>query len=290
MKKWIIIPVVFVAVVVLGFFINATCSERIGVGNAGIKVNLYGDDKGVDPVTEVTGKVWYNPWTTEIYEFPLYVQNAIFTADRTEGSPTNDELRVTTKNSMEVRFDVSVNYRIDQDKVSKVFKKYRRPLNELSNTVMRNYIRDGFSRAAADYTAEDMYKNRNEFVGLADSIIRTSLVQEGFIIEKVVLLNSLRLPKAVTEAINSTVKAEQIAQQKRNELAQAKADADKRIAEARGTSESMLIQAKAEAEAYRIKNKELTKLIIQQQFIEKWNGELPQYGTVPQIFRDISSK
>ena len=33
--------------------------ERIDAGHEGIKVNLYGDRKGVDDVELVTGAVWY---------------------------------------------------------------------------------------------------------------------------------------------------------------------------------------------------------------------------------------
>lgn len=34
----------------------SSCAERVDAGYEGIKVNLYGDDKGVDKVTLVTGK------------------------------------------------------------------------------------------------------------------------------------------------------------------------------------------------------------------------------------------
>lgn len=40
--------------------------ERIDAGCEGIKVNLYGDDKGVGDVSLVTGAVWYNPVTTAV--------------------------------------------------------------------------------------------------------------------------------------------------------------------------------------------------------------------------------
>lgn len=44
-----------------------SCSERIDAGSEGILVNLYGSDKGVDDVSLVTGRVWYNPFTEEVY-------------------------------------------------------------------------------------------------------------------------------------------------------------------------------------------------------------------------------
>jgi hypothetical protein len=49
--------------------------ERIDAGHVGVKVNQYGDNKGVDDVTAVTGMVFYNPLTTRIYEFPTFIQH-----------------------------------------------------------------------------------------------------------------------------------------------------------------------------------------------------------------------
>ena len=45
-------------------FSMTSCMEKVDAGCEGIKVNLYGSDKGVDDASLVTGIVWYNPWTT----------------------------------------------------------------------------------------------------------------------------------------------------------------------------------------------------------------------------------
>ena len=63
---------------VVGFFLLVTLffsCERIDAGHVGVKVNLYGDNKGVSDVTEVTGMVFFNPLTHNIYEFPTFVQH-----------------------------------------------------------------------------------------------------------------------------------------------------------------------------------------------------------------------
>ena len=49
--------------------------ERIDAGHVGVKVNQYGDNKGVDDVVAVTGMVFYNPITTKVYEFPTFIQH-----------------------------------------------------------------------------------------------------------------------------------------------------------------------------------------------------------------------
>jgi hypothetical protein len=50
----------------------------------------------------------------------------------------------------------------------------------------------------------------------------------------------------------------------------------------------LIIQAKAEAEANRLRQQSLTELLVQQQFIEKWDGKLPVYGTAPALIKNIT--
>ncbi len=67
--------VLFVLVAFLGLTTLFNSCERIDAGHVGVKVNMYGDGKGVDDITEVTGWAFYNPFTQKIYEFPTFVQH-----------------------------------------------------------------------------------------------------------------------------------------------------------------------------------------------------------------------
>jgi len=264
--------------------------ERIDAGHVGIKVNLYGNEKGVDDVLEVTGAQWYNPIKTKIYETPTFVQNVVWTHDQREGSRHNEEFRLTTKDGMTVGIDISLNYRVLPDNAVSIFKKYRKPLQEVANTVLRNYTRDGYNTAAANFTAEEMYANRKKFENLADSLVNEILIKEGFTVENIVLVNAIRLPRSVSSSIEAKVKAKQIALQKEQELAQAKADANKKIEDARGRAESMKIEADAQRYAYEQKQRALTPLLVQQQFIEKWNGDYGTgnvFGQGPVLYKNI---
>ncbi|TON13997.1 transposase, partial [Vibrio parahaemolyticus] len=71
----------------------------------------------------------------------------------------------------------------------------------------------------------------------------------GIIIEKIYWIGEMRLPKQIVQNINDKIAATQKAQQRKNEVAQSKAEADKKIEEARGTAESIKLKAKAESEA-----------------------------------------
>jgi regulator of protease activity HflC (stomatin/prohibitin superfamily) len=272
----------------LSIIVGTSCN-RIDAGHVGIKVNLYGSEKGVSEITEVTGMVWYNPLTKSVYEIPTFVQNAMYTHTKIDNSQENEEFRVTTRDGMTAAFDVSMNYYTPAENVVSIFRKYRKPVKDLEKSVVRTYLRDAFNNVATKYTAEGLYENRAQFEEEAEKRAKAILEKEGFVVEQIVILNEIRLPKDVTQRINDKVKAAQITKQKQEEVLQEKAEAEKKIARAQGNAESLRINSIAQAEAYRIKKQELTPLLIQQQVIEKWDGKLPVYGQVPELFRTITN-
>ena len=69
---------------------------------------------------------------------------------------------------------------------------------------------------------------------------------------------------------------------------QAEAEAKIKVARAEGEAKEMEIRAKAEADYNRQVSQSLTGALVQSKMIEKWDGKLPVYGTVPQLFRDAT--
>ena len=99
-------------------------------------------------------------------------------------------------------------------------------------------------------------------------------------------MSELYLPpfKAAIEAKNNAVQAALMAE---NKVKTAEAEAKIKIATAEGNAQAMLTSAKAEAEANRMKQQTLTPLLLQLEYINKWDGKLPVYGQVPQMFKNI---
>jgi flavin-binding protein dodecin len=90
------------------------------------------------------------------------------------------------------------------------------------------------------------------------------------------LTSGIQYPESITQAINAKNAAIQKAQQAENELKVVEANARK-----------MIVQAEAEARANELKQRTLSPLLIQQQFIEKWDGKTPLYGNSPVFFKDL---
>lgn len=263
------------ASLIMLFVVLSSACKRIDAGHVGLVVKLYGSEKGVQDVTETTGWVWYNPFTTQIYEFPTFVQNTVFTRDASEGSPSNEEFRVTTKDGLIVSFDVSMNYRVAPNKAAEIFRKYRKPLEDLDKTIMRNYMRDAYNKISGKYTAEQLYENKVQFQMESENEIKTLLGKEGFLVEQVVLLNELRLPQGVVDNINAKINARQIALKKEQEVAQEKAEAQKEIEKAKGYAEAMRIRVEAEAEYNKKLAESISPNLIEYEKIKKWNGQTP---------------
>jgi hypothetical protein len=53
---------IFTIIGALGVLMMLESCARIDAGHVGLKVSMYGTDKGVNDITEVTGRVVYNPF------------------------------------------------------------------------------------------------------------------------------------------------------------------------------------------------------------------------------------
>lgn len=249
--------------------ISVNSCEIINAGHVGVKVNMYGSDKGVQNVTAVTGWVFYNPITTKVYEFPTYIQHK-------EYSETEDgdaSFTVNTKDGSEFRVAPILNYSVNPQKAPEIFAKYRRTLPELENGFLKTSIYDAFRLATNKYTAEELISNRAKFEVEVRRLLEAQIVKEGFIVNQ--FTSNLEYPTSFKNAINAKNNAVQAALTAENQVKTAEAQAKIKVARAQGDAEAMLTKAKAEAEANRMKQTTLTPMLLQQLWIEKWNGKLP---------------
>jgi regulator of protease activity HflC (stomatin/prohibitin superfamily) len=254
---------------VVGFFLLMVLffsCERIDAGHVGVKVNLYGDNKGVDNVTEVTGMVFYNPFTHSIYEFPTFVQHKEYVGD--------NSFIVNSKDGSEFHVSPIINYSVQREKVPSIFSKYRRELSSIEEGFLKTAVFDAFRLATNKYTADELIGNRQQYEIEVRRILESQLLKEGFTIAQ--FTSNLVYPETFKKAIEAKNNAVQAALRAENEVKTAEAQAKIKIATAEGNAKAMLTSAKAEAEANSLKQKTLTQMLLQQQWIDKWNGKLPE--------------
>jgi regulator of protease activity HflC (stomatin/prohibitin superfamily) len=264
-KKILIGVVAFIALVV----VFQSC-ERIDAGHVGVKVNLYGSGKGVDDVTECTGMVFYNPITTKIYEFPTYIQHKEY--KKTE--EIDNSFIVNSKDGSEFQVSPIMNYSVQRDKVPAIFAKYRRSLPEIEEGFLKTAVYDAFRLATNKYTADELISNRAVFEVEVRRLLEGQLLKEGFVINQ--FTSNLIYPETFKRSIEAKNNAVQSALRAENEVKTAEAQAKIKVATANGNASAMLASAKAEAEANRLKQQTITPMLLQLEWINKWNGKLPE--------------
>lgn len=254
-------------VVTLFFAIFIPCScERIDAGHEGILVNLYGDEKGVGEVSLCTGVVWFNPFTKQVFEYPTFAQTIDYEA-----------FEVNSKDGTKFTIDPSMIVKIADGKSPIIFKKYRKNLDEVINGSLYIYVKDAARIVFNQFTADSIVSNRAMVDKAFDTRVREAFAKENFVLEQ--LTPGISYPKSYEDAINAKNKAIQDEMRVTNEIKVAEANAKK-----------LMVAAQAEAEANKLKTQALTPQVLEKMWIEKWDGKLPTYGTVPSMFRDITKQ
>lgn len=271
----------------------AGCS-KVPAGNVGVKVYLLGGDKGVDHEVLGAGR-HYIGINEDLYLFPTFSQNYVWTKGVDVGSETDESLSFGTMEGLSVSADIGITYNIVPEKASIVFQKYRKGVDEITDLYLRNMVRDALVKSASNRSIESVYGvGKTELIAEVEEYVRAQVKDIGINVERVYWVGDLRLPNEVTASINAKIKATQISMQRENEVKTAEAQAAIEVAQAKGQAEAKLTNARAEAESLRIQNAalhesrdilELRRIEVAKLAAEKWNGVLPTHmipnSTVP---------
>ena len=282
-----------VRLLLIGFIVLfVTACSDVPSGYTGIKVNLLGSDKGVDSQELGTGRYWIGV-NEKLFIFPMFTQTQVWTADANEGSPNNDSMTFQTVEGLDVNADLGITYSLDPKKVSVIFQKYRKGIEEITNTVLRSMVRDALINAASTKQIESVYgAKKADLIKEVEETVRKQSAEVGINIEKVYWIGSLRLPPSIVNSINAKAAASQMTAQREQEIQQSKAEAEKLVAEAQGKADAQLAIAKANAQAINVEGDALRNnpSVIELRKIERWNGELPQIVGAATPFINLTSK
>lgn len=262
--------------IILGLMalVVTSCSQRIDAGHEGILIKQYGSDKGVQDVSLVTGRVWYNPWTEDVEQYATFVQTVDYEA-----------FNVNAKDGSEFIVDPTLSFNIVSGNSPKIFSKYRKDLDEVSETTILNYVKDAFRLQMNKYSTDEIVSNREKFETDVQKTLAKVLDSEGFRLEQ--LTSGLKYPQTIVDAVNNKNKAVQEAMMVENQLRVSEAQAKKMLVNARANADASIIQAEGEAKANKLKQQTLTPMLIQQQFIDKWDGSTALYGNAPTLFKNV---
>ena len=178
----------------------------------------------------------------------------------------NEEPFSTSTKDMQIvnNIMVSINYQIDGTKAVDLYKTVG---TNYQLTVLEPTIQETIKAVISQYTAEELVTKRSD-VSLAINNTLNERISSYGINSVAVSINNFDFSESYNQAIEQKAVAEQEVETSKNQLEKAKIDAEKKKVEAQG-----------EAEANALLQQSLTDQIIAQQFIEKWNGQLPTTTT-----------
>lgn len=220
-------------------FILLLCSfKTVKSGEVGLKIRF---GKIVD--TSLTeGINWKIPFIEKVVKVNIKVQK------------TEMSVEASTKDLQIVNTTVAVNYRVDSNKASYLYKTVG---NAYEETVLQPAIKESIKSAIAQYNAEEITTNRTTVSESCLNAIQSKVDKYGIIIEDF-NLTDFSFSAEYTKAIEEKQVAEQ-------NLEKAKLEAEQKITEAQAT-----------ADANNLLQETLTDELLTKQFIEKWNGTLPE--------------
>lgn len=257
--------------------ISISSCTRISPTEAGFKVSNSGDYRGVDSLPLLTGWQWYMPTQTYVVTIPTTMQHVVWSENEQEGSKPNEHITINCMGGSGFKVDVGLNYRVMPNKASKIYLKYKMDdLDVITNTFLRNIVRGSMQDISGHMTVDSMLNNLPGYEASVRTDLSSRFEKEGFILDG---FNILSMPKPVdgnlAKAINNKIIAKQNAETSKQQLEQSVAEANKKVATARGDSAEAVIRAAGQAEAINKLQQHLTPEYIEYIKVQKWNGAYP---------------
>jgi regulator of protease activity HflC (stomatin/prohibitin superfamily) len=252
----------------------------IGAGNVGVAL-LYGK---LQPLALQEGINLVNP-LYDVVEMNTRVQR-----DQARYDAASRDLQA-------VHVEMVLNFRLAPDRATEV---YQRIGPDYKRVIIEPAAQEILKAETALHVASEILQQRAKIKTAVQESLAKWLIKYGIELREASLAN-IRFDAAYEKAVENKQIEEQKAEQKRYELVQAQRQAEIAAAKAKGEGDAARERARGEAEALRLRadaeanyNQKiaasLTPALIQQRYLERWDGKLPQFsagGTQPGLFLNL---
>lgn len=239
--------------------------ERVDAGHVGIKVNLTGDNRGISKFEYKTGWVVINTWTAKLYEFPTFQQHIDY-----------DIQQVITKGGFPANIKPSFNYSLKANHIGDMFQNLRLDVKTIEQQWLNTAIVGTINDVTNKWAVDDIFNHREQFE--ADIVVEANRrVSKWFTISQ--LRTNIVPPEALQNSIIAKTQSIQKVQVAENDKKVAVANAQLKIATAKGDSAEAVILASGKAEAIKKEQLYLTPMYIEYIKTQKWDGANSQVVT-----------
>ncbi len=273
-----IIAIVLVVAIFGGIFCVASL-ERIEAGEVGVVYSMKG---GVKDEVLQQGVHFINP-LHKVNEFPVSQQQLVLSnnpADYNEDRHADWSVDAPADGGM-VKLNLTVNYNFDADRVISLYERFRGMDGDaLVENMVQNSIIAYIKEVTPKFTVMEIYSSKRAEVGQAiTEYLNSKLNDEYGINISSALIIDVQLDETLQKKIQAKEQAKQDAEKaeldKKTAIAQAETDKVK----AQTKADIKVLEAEAEAKANKILERSLTDKVLQEKYIEKWNGKMPTVVT-----------
>lgn len=159
---------------------------------------------------------------------------------------------------------IAVNYQVSLNEASNL---YRNVGTEYQTTVLEPAIHETIKSTISQYNASELVTMRSEIAIVMTDLLNEKMREYGILISSITI-NNFDFSAEYNASIERKAVAEQNALAAEQELQTTKAEAEKK-----------LIEAEATKKANEMLQSSLSDQLIKKEFIEKWNGVLPNAMT-----------
>lgn len=244
----------------------ASC-QRVAPNYAGVLMENYGK-QGKEDFSVVSGRVWTIEPGTELFQVPLFDQRGEFADPVTLKAADNTEFKARPTYSYKVIKNRAIDVVFDNKHIDKAETDGNKDrfMQSLEDNILEPRIYDLVKEESRRHKTDNLMADGGSlmFEKKLETIVEKEFEKRG--LKLLTFSAQLEFSNKVREKIDS-----------RNEVNTNISVLDQQIAEQKKRNELEALKT----EQALIKSKGLTKEILQEQFISKWDGKTPLYGVSP---------
>ena len=178
-----------------------------------------------------------------------------------------NESEGSTKDMQDVKINIALNYNVKKDTANNLYKNVGKKYEDV---IISPAIIESVKSTIAQYTAEELVTKRSEISNKIQETLTERIENQGIQVDEFSILN-IDFSEEYDKAIEQKAVKQQEVSTAQAELEKQKIQNEKEISEAEKDAKVMELQNQQITD----KTLKLKELEVQQQLIQKWNGQLP---------------
>lgn len=257
-------PVLFLVIGLIISFVQPFYLVKVDPSGVGLKINLIGSKRGVSDYQTVSGRIIINSWTHDYVHIPKFYQTVNY-----------EKLTVFAKGGFPINISPSFNYSVKESSAGDMYVSLRKPLNEIEVNWLYNTLINSVNEIINKYTVDYIFNNR-EKVEKEIEVRAQEKAKAWFTIQQ--FKSNLTPPQSLQQAVTQEAQAIKEAQAQQQIAIKEKAAGEAKIERAKADSAVLITNALAEAEAIKIRERQLSDKYLRLKWIETWDGKLPTHN------------